>query len=190
MPPANSCAETSDIDGANPSSIDPPGAKRRPGFRQHSERRRCRQSVPATVNCLGVSDRCGGRANEQAIDAVVEQLVVVDLRSDAIVIGGEFAGLLEFRRLEARFLEAIGGRTDGGVGTLGDLVERDRRTQIDELNRVDQLLDRVDQEVAAAAVANLGVVDALQEDALIFQVATTFVLVESRRKINTTPVTG
>ena len=71
---------------------------------------------------------------------------------------GERAVDLELRRLETRFLEAIGRRAHGRIGAKGNIVERDRRSQVDDLDRVDRLLDRVDDDFATT-VSQVRVVD-------------------------------
>ncbi len=113
--------------------------------------------------------RCRCRsADEQTVDTVVHQFVVVDLSAHTIIIGSKRASLLEPGSLITGFLKATGGSTDRCVSTLSNLVERDRWPQTNNLNGIDQLLNRIDQHIATTTEANLCVVNPIQKDAFIF----------------------
>jgi len=110
--------------------------------------------------------------HEQAVDAVVGQHVVLDVWTDTAIIGREGFGLLKTRRLVAGLFEAVWRSAHGGAGVAGQPVEGDVRAEIDHLNRIHGLLYRLDQHIAAAAEADIGMVDGLQENPFVFQVKT------------------
>ena len=127
-------------------------------------------------------------ANEQTVCRVLDEEVVVNVRTHASEIGGEGPVRLEFGRVEVRLLKAIGRRRHRGVGTMHDDVVRDGGPRLDDLNRIDNLLDRIHDHIAATTVENLGVVDVVQKDPLILQVGPRLGAVDIGTHNDATPV--
>jgi len=113
----------------------------------------------------------------------------VDLRPNPFVVGGELIDQLVCRRKEVGLLETVRIRRDRGVGTVRDPVERDGRTHVDHLDRIDDLIDGVDPHLSAA-VADVGVTDVVQEGAFPFVIEARVGVVQIGLEQNPAPVAG
>ena len=102
--------------------------------------------VRVVESCRDVQrvQHAGGRrvdTNQQPVDGVVEGLVTVDLRTDAVVADGEsvVAGVgrepLISRRVEPGFLERVGRRCHGRQRVIDHRVFDDRRSRVDHGHR-------------------------------------------------------
>ena len=67
-----------------------------------------------------------------------------------------------------RILETVRIRRDRRVGTVANYAMRDRGPSADQVDRCEGLFHRIDQDFAAAIV-HVGVVDPVQEDAVVCQ---------------------
>ena len=117
----------------------------------------------------GVASRCV-ELNEQAVRRVVHQLVEREFRSNAIIVRREFTRSLKLWRVEIGFLEAVRGRRNRRVGAFRNEIVRNRRTGLNDLNRLDNLLNAIDNNTTTTAVPDIGMIDVVQEDALIFKI--------------------
>ena len=135
--------------------------------------------------------RAGGRtdAHEQAVDGVFDQIIAMDLRPNTLVAGRKFIDQLKTRRMEIRFLKTVRIRRQGRIGALRDRVERYGRPHLDHLDRIHDLVDRIDPD-NASAIANVGMVDVVQENAFVLVVEAGLGVVQIRAEDDTAPVTG
>ena len=114
----------------------------------------------------------------------------MDLRTDSLIIGCKDARGLEAWRVKIRFIETIWRRGHRRVSAVGDLIEGNRRSRLDHLNWVDDLLNPTDDNISSATKTDGGVVDIIQEDAFVFQVESRFVIVEVGSEDDATPITA
>ena len=102
-------------------------------------------------------------ANEQSVDTVSKHRILIDIGTDTVIVGGE-CDFLMTRSVEVGLFKTIRTRRDRGIGTARDRVEGDCRPRVDDVNWIDDLGDRVNDDISAT-IADVGIIDVVQEDA-------------------------
>ena len=114
-------------------------------------------------------DRVGGgcgHAEKQCVEAVGNEFVAVQIGADPVVVGGERT--LAEAIVEGRLQEAVRIGRHGRVRAVADGAEGDGGPGLEHVNRIVNVLDAIDGDLSAT-VADVGVVDVVEEDAFLFE---------------------
>ena len=127
--------------------------------------------------------------HEEAVDGVIDNRVMVNIRADAAIIRGE-RDPLETRFQEVRFLETVRVGRDCRLGAVVNAVECQCRPGVNKVQRADHLRDTLDKH-AAATIGNLSMVDIAQEDTSVgMEKAIRSIFVDVITELDATPVTS
>ena len=131
---------------------------------------------------------CRLNPDKQAVGGVVQQGVAVNVGPDAAVVGCK-RNRLERRCREGGFFKAVRVRGHRRVFAAADGVEVDARASLYHRDRVDNLIDRVDIELAPA-VLDRSEGHVIHEDALSLVIDATFGIVHIATEDQSAPITG
>ena len=137
---------------------------------------------------LELSTRRRRYLHKQTIDRIVDQNVVVNLRTNSIVIRCKRTLTLVLVIAKERLLKTIRRRTHRRISRVRNAIERYRRTHVCDLYRINRLLNRVDHHRTRSTITNVRLIYVLTEDSLVLQIKPTHSLIQVPFEDQATPI--
>ena len=128
----------------------------------------------------------------KTVGCIILNAVTVNIRPNSFVIHGEWIRrefFLILRRVEIRFLETIRTGCNGCISTERNLIVRNRRARVDDLDRINNLRNRFHQNLTTT-ITDISVVDMIQEYSVLGIIKSSLVgTIHTMMEQDTAPVT-